>query len=77
MDASAFEFMYGNEEQLPAHKKEMLEACRAGDLSWLQQLYQKEPSWTGRERPICQARPSHKDISIQSLALPNDSVILS
>ena len=30
MDASAFE----------AHQKETLQACQAGDLSWLQQLYQ-------------------------------------
>lgn len=40
MDTSAFEFLYGNEEQLPVHKKQMLQACRAGDLSQLQQIYE-------------------------------------
>ena len=34
MDISVFESAFA------AHKKEMLQACWAGDLSWLQQLYQ-------------------------------------
>lgn len=40
MDTSASEFLYGNEEQLPAHKKEMPQACRTGGLPQLQQIYQ-------------------------------------
>lgn len=35
-----FESLYGNEEQLSAHKKAILQACRTGDLAQLQQLYQ-------------------------------------
>lgn len=35
-----FESLYGNEEQLPAHNKAILQAYRTGDLAQLQQLYQ-------------------------------------
>lgn len=38
--ASAFDFLYGNEWQLPVHKRKMLQACQTGDLSQLQQIYQ-------------------------------------
>lgn len=40
MEASDFEWVYRNEANLPDFKKEMLEACKTGNLSQLQQIYQ-------------------------------------
>ena len=40
MGKSDFEWVYRNEANFPDFKKEMLEACRTGNLSQLQQIYQ-------------------------------------
>lgn len=38
MDAKDFEWIYGNEAKLPVFKKEMVQACRTGNLCRLQQI---------------------------------------
>lgn len=38
--------LYGNEEQLPAHKKAILQACRTGDLSQATIPSQDPETWT-------------------------------